>query len=85
MASLDGCVHVIFDSNKILGNFGEHAYSPNGEYCALTISAENENSHKIMVIDVKTGKAHGKCLQLLSCVKIAWSGDSQGFFIYVNI
>ncbi|XP_055322565.1 uncharacterized protein LOC129578284 [Sitodiplosis mosellana] len=84
VASLDGCEHVIFDSNKVLGTFVEHAYSPNGEYCAFTISAENQNSHKIMIIDVKTGKSDGKCLPLFNCAKIAWSRDSKGFFIYYD-
>lgn len=62
----------------------EHAYSPNGEHCAFTISMGSQNVHKIIVIDVRTGKTVGKCLQLFSCEKVAWSGDSQGFFIYVN-
>lgn len=69
----------------MLGTFVEHVYSPNGEYCAFTISTGKQNCHKIMVIDVKTGKTHGKCLHLISCEKVAWSGDSEGFFIYVNI
>lgn len=68
----------------MLGTFAEHVYSPNGEYCAFTISVGNQNLHKIMVIDARTGKVYGKCLRLFSCEKVAWSGDSRGFFIYVN-
>ncbi|XP_055307555.1 uncharacterized protein LOC129571737 [Sitodiplosis mosellana] len=75
----------IFNSNRTLGAFVEHAYSPNGEFCAFTISSEKLiNSHKVMVIDVRTGRQHGKCLPLFSCKKIAWSGDSLGFFIYYD-
>lgn len=76
---------VIFDSNKILGSYIEHEYSPNGQYLALTIGAENQNSFKILVIDVRTGRPHGNCLPVFICNKIAWSGDSDGFFVYVNI
>lgn len=38
-----------------------------------------------MVINIRTGEAYGKCLKLYSCEKVAWSGDSRGFFIYVRI
>lgn len=76
---------VVFDSNRIAGTFVEHEYSPNGEYCAFTVSAVNQNFHQIMVIDVKTGRSRGKWLQVFNCRKIAWSGDSEGFFIYVII
>lgn len=75
---------LVLDSNKTLGTFVEHAYAPNGEYCAFTISMGTQNIHKIMVIDVRTGKSVGKCLRLFSCEQIVWSGDSQGFFIYVS-
>lgn len=85
MKSLDGRMHIVYNSNKLIGTFVEHAYSPNGEYCAFTISAENPNAHKILVIDVRTGKPVEKCLQIANCKKIAWSGDSHGFFVYVNI
>lgn len=86
--SLGESPRVIFDSNEMLGTFVEHAYSPNGEYCAFTICAENQGSHEIMIIDVRTGNAFGNRLRLFSkfsCKKVAWSGNSRGFFIYVNI
>lgn len=38
-----------------------------------------------MVINVKTGKTIGNGLQLFNCKKVAWSEDSEGFFVYVNI
>lgn len=76
---------MIFDSNKVPGTFIEHEYSPNGQFLAFTISAENQNSHKIMVIEVRTGRMCGHCLPVFSWKKIAWSGDSRGFFIYVSI
>lgn len=82
---MDDYPRVVFDSNRIPGTFVEHAYSPNGEHCAFTISVGNQNIHKILVIDVRKGKAFGKCLRLYSCEKAAWSGDSRGFFVYVNI
>lgn len=85
ITSLHEYPRLVFDSNRIVGTFVEHAYSPNGEHCAFTISVGNQNMHKIMVIDVRTGKPFGKCLRQFGCEKIAWSGDSQGFFIYVNI
>lgn len=85
MTSLNDYPRIIFDSNKVLGTFVEHAYSPNGEHCAFTISVGNQNIHKILVIDVRSGRPFGKCLRLFSCEKVAWSGDSRGFFIYVNI
>lgn len=69
----------------MIGSFVEHEYSPNGEYCAFTISAGIQNIHKIMIIDVKTGKVRGKFLQAYYYRKVAWTGDSEGFFIYVNI
>lgn len=85
ITTLDERPRVIFDSNKILGTYIEHEYSPNGQYLALTIGVENQNSHKILVIDVRTGRPHGNCLHVFSSKKIAWSGDSDGFFVYVNI
>lgn len=85
MKTLDDCPHVVLNSSKIVGTFVEHAYSPNGEHCAFTINLGNQNAHKIMIIDVRTGKFLGKCLRLFTCEKAAWSEDSQGFFIYVNI
>lgn len=78
--------HVVFDSNKIQHrSVIEYEYSPNGKYCAFTISDRNRNSVEIMIIDVETAETHGDLLQLFSFGKIAWSGDSQGFFIYVNM
>lgn len=77
---------VIFNSNKIRhDSVIEHEYSPNGKYCALTIGDKNQISIEVMIVDVETAEVHGKCLQLYSFEKIAWSGDSKGFFIYVNI
>lgn len=77
--------HVVFDSNKIQhGSVTQHEYSPNGKYCAFTITDKNLNSIEIRVIDVEKGESYGKRLQLYTFDKIAWSGDSQGFFIYVN-
>lgn len=76
----------ILNSNRVMGTFVEHAYSPDGEWCAFTISSETQiNVHKLMVLDIRTGRTYGKCLQLFTCKKIAWSGDSLGFFIYVSI
>lgn len=75
----------IFNANRMLGNFVEHAYSPDGEYCAFTISSEIQNLHKLIVVHVRSGRTYGKCLQLFTCKKIAWSGDSMGFFIYVRV
>lgn len=78
--------HVVFDSNKIQhGSVIEHEYSPNGKYCAFTISDRSKSSVEIMVIDVETAETYGNRLQLFGYEKIAWSGDSQGFFIYVII
>lgn len=78
--------HVVFDSNKIQhGSVIEHEYSPNGKYCAFTISDRSKSSIEIMVIDVEAAEPYGNRLQLWSYEKIAWSGDSQGFFIYVII
>lgn len=75
---------VIFDSNKLEhGSVVEHVYSPNGKYCAFTIS-EGE-SLRVIVIDVETGESHGNSLQLFSLKKIAWSADSDGFFIFVSM
>lgn len=85
ITSKDERPHVVVDSNKIAGAFVDHEYSPNGQYVALTLSAENQNSYKIMIIEVRTGRAHGDCLQVFNCKKIVWSGDSEGFFIFVNI
>lgn len=83
--SLDERPRIVFDSNRIQhGSVIEHEYSPNGEYCAFTLTTQNQNWNKIIVIDVKTGQTRGNCLQLYSSKKIAWSGDSEGFFVYVN-
>lgn len=82
----DSNPHVVFDSNKIVrSSVIEHEYSPNGKYCAFTISVHNRVSNKVIVIDVETGETHGKSQKLYCFEKIAWSGDSKGFFIYVNI
>lgn len=76
---------VVFDSNKThSGSVIAHEYSPNGKYCALTIGDKNQISMEVVVIDVETGDIFGKCLQLFTCKNIAWSRDSQGFFVYVN-
>lgn len=75
--------HVVFDSNELEhGSVVEHVLSPNGQFCAFTIS--EGDSLRVIVIDVETGKTHGKSLQLFSFKTIAWSGDSEGFFIYVS-
>ncbi|XP_031634996.1 uncharacterized protein LOC116348227 [Contarinia nasturtii] len=81
---LDEESRVIFDSNKVLGAVIEHEYSPNGEFCAFTLGLENRKSYKLVLIEVKTGKTLGNGLQLFSCKKIAWSGDSEGFFVYYD-
>lgn len=83
--SLNERPRTVFDSHRIIGSFIEHEYSPNGEYCAFTVSAENLNTHKIIVVNVRTGQTLGNLLQIFNCKKIAWSEDSEGFFIYVNI
>lgn len=83
--SLNERPRTVFDSHRIVGSFIEHDYSPNGEYCAFTVSAENLNTHKIIVVNVRTGQTLGNLLQTVNCKKIAWSEDSEGFFIYVNI
>lgn len=76
---------VVFNSNKIQDeSVIEHEYSPNGKYCAITISDKNENM-EVMVIDVETAEMHGDPLQLFSFEKVAWGGDSEGFFIYVTV
>lgn len=78
--------HVVFDSNKIQhGLVVRHEYSPNGKYCAFTVNYKYQNSIEIIVIDVDSGETRGNHLQLFGFAKIAWSGNSQGFFIYVNI
>lgn len=78
--------HVVFDSNKIQhGSVIKYEYSPNGKYCAFTISDRNKKSIEVIIINVETAETHGNPLQLFSFEKIAWSGDSQGFFIYVNM
>lgn len=78
--------HVVFDSNKIQHDIViEHEYSPNGKYCAFTISDNNKISMEVIVINTDTGEPHGNCLQLFSFEKIAWSGNSEGFFVYVSI
>lgn len=77
---------MIFNSNKIHNDSViEHEYSPNGKYCALTISDKSQTSMEVMIIDVETAEMHENCLQLISFEKIAWSADSEGFFIFVNI
>lgn len=77
--------HVVFDSNKIQhGSVIAHEYSPNGKYCAFTISDRCKRLVEVIIIDVETGETDGIRLQLFSFEKIAWSGDSQGFFIYVS-
>lgn len=81
----DAHPHDVFDSNKISGTVVEHKYSPNGKFCAFTINEGNPNSFKITVIDVETSHTYGKILQLNVLKKIAWSGNSEGFFIYVGI
>lgn len=77
--------HVVLDSYKIEHSVIEHEYSPNGKYCAFTISEKHQISIEIIVIDVESGESHGNRLQLYSFEKIAWSGNSEGFFIFVNI
>lgn len=78
--------HIVFNSNKIQhGSVIEHEYSPNGRYCAFTVSDRSKSSNEVMVVDVETSETYGNRLQLMNFEKIAWSGDSQGFFIYVNI
>lgn len=73
---------VVFDSNYLEhGVVVEHEFSPNGKWCAFTIS--EEDSLKVVVIDVETGETRGNSLQLFSFKKIAWCGD--GFFVYVII
>lgn len=82
---LIGEPHVVFDSNRISGTVIEHEYSPNGEYCAFTLALENKKAHKCIVVNVKTSKILGNGLHLSNCKKVAWSSDSKGFFVYVNI
>lgn len=78
--------HVVFNSNKIdRCAVIEHEYSPNGKYCALTISDKNQTEIEVIVIDVDTAETLEIGLELFSFEKIAWSGDSKGFFIYVTI
>lgn len=61
----------------------EHEYSPNGEYCAFTISNEIGPSF-IHVVDVETGENYGKSLPFERFYKkVVWSEDSKGFFVYV--
>lgn len=77
---------VVFNSNKIHNDSViEHEYSPNGKYCAITISDKNQTSLELMVIDVETAETLDNPLELYSFEEIAWSGDSNGFFIYVNV
>lgn len=81
----DSNPHVVLDSNKIERcSIIEHEYSPNGKYCAFTISVQNQISNEVFVIDVETGQTHGNSLKLYCFEKIAWSGDSNGFFIFVR-
>lgn len=78
--------HIVFDSNKIqCGSVIQHEYSPNGKYCAFTTSDKSQSSIEVRVIDVESGEMRGNRLQLFSFDRIAWSADSQGFFIYVII
>lgn len=73
----------MLDSNTISGTVIEHEYSPNGEYCAFTVSNEIGPSF-IHVIDVETGKNYGRSLPFERFYKkIVWSEDSNGFFVYV--
>lgn len=75
--------HVVLDSNEISGTVIEHEYSPNGEYCAFTISNEIGPSF-IHVVEVKTGENYGRSLKFEEISKkIVWSEDSKGFFVYV--
>lgn len=75
--------HVVLDSNKISGTVLEHEYSPNGQYCVFTISNEASPSFYI-VVDVETGESYGRSLKFDRFYKkIVWSGDSEGFFVYV--
>ncbi|XP_031634997.1 prolyl endopeptidase-like [Contarinia nasturtii] len=74
--------HVVFDSNKIeRSSVIEHEYSPNGKHCVFTISVKDRIANKAMLIDVETGETYNS-LELHCFEKIAWSGDSKGFFIY---
>lgn len=82
---IDPHPHVVLDSNTIFGKVVEHKYSPNGKFCAFTIDEGEPNSFIITVIDVETGNPYGKNLQIRTLKKIAWSGDSEGFFVYVGI
>lgn len=77
--------HVVFDTNTIFGTVVEHKYSPNGKYGAFTIYQGEPNSYIITVINVETGNTYGKNLHLKTLKKVAWSGDSEGFFVYVSI
>lgn len=82
----DKNAHIVFDSNKIAkSSVIEHEYSPDGKWCVFTINIQNEIVNKAILIDVNTGETYGKSLDLYCFEKIAWSGDSKGFFIYVNI
>lgn len=75
--------HVVLDSNKITGTVLHHEYSPNGEYCAFTISKPDQPLF-IYVVNVETGKSFGRTIRLNRFRKpIVWSGDSAGFFVYV--
>lgn len=81
----DSRPHVVFDSNTILGTVVEHNYSPNGKYCAFTIDEGEPNSFVITIINVDTGNPLGNNLHLKTLKKVVWSGDSEGFFIFVSI
>lgn len=75
---------IVFDSNKIDGSVMKHTYSPDGRYCAFTIDDGDPHSYTITVIDVESGDLCGKSLYLTKVKEVAWSGDSEGFFVYVS-
>ncbi|KAJ6643586.1 hypothetical protein Bhyg_08549 [Pseudolycoriella hygida] len=76
--------HIVLDSNKISGTVIEHEYSPNGKYCAFTISNEVGPSF-IHIVDVETGENYGRSLKFPRFYKkIIWSEDSKGFFVYYD-
>lgn len=75
----------MFDSNKFDGSVVEFEYSPDGKYCAFGIDEGKPCSFKIIVIDVESGETYGNSLRLKKLKNVAWSGDSKGFFVYVNV
>ncbi|XP_031638770.1 prolyl endopeptidase-like [Contarinia nasturtii] len=77
--------HIVFDSNNIEnGSVVEHEYSPDGKYCAFGIDEGKPHSCNITVVDVESGKPYGKRLHLRKLKKVAWSGDSRGFFVFYD-